>query len=224
MLEKQNLDTFFDADHLKKESEETKINLHSKRVRRTKVFLPIVAVFFIGLLLIIPSLRDQIDELKFDITKPKKGEMEKLHVENMVFYITDGNNKISNFNTDHIDETEPSSKVVKLNAPYGKITTKKDSWIDVASKVGFYNQETKQLNLKERIDFFFSEGMDLSTTDATFDFKKDYSFGNQKIKGKGYLGEIESQGFEYFNETKTLILKGKTRIILNEESFKEKKQ
>ncbi len=223
MSDKQNLDTFFEPEVLKEESEENKINLHSKRVRRTKVFLPIVAVFFIGLLLIIPSLRDQIDELKFDITKPKKGELEKLHVENTVFYITDANNKVSNFNTDHIDETEPSSKIVKLNAPNGKISTKKDSWIDVTSKVGFYNQETKQLSLKEKIDFFFSEGMDLTTTDATFDFHNNRSFGNKRIKGRGYLGEIDSEGFEYFNETKTLILKGKTRIILNEESFKEKK-
>ncbi|MFV0627522.1 MAG: LPS export ABC transporter periplasmic protein LptC [Alphaproteobacteria bacterium] len=224
MLDKQKLDSFFDEEALAEEGKPNEIIRHTKRVRITKTFLPIVGVFFIGLLLIFPSLKNEIDELKFDITKPKKGEMEKLHIENTVFYITDANNKISKFDTPHIDEIEENSKIVKLAEPKGKITTKNDSWIDVKSDVGFFDQESEQLNLKEKITLFFSEGMDIETSDATFDFKKGTAEGKQKIVGDGYLGKLNAQGFEYINDTKTLILKGKTNILLNEGNFKEKKK
>ncbi len=54
-----------------------------------------------------------------DVTLPKKGELEKLHMEETVFYITDADNKVNNFNADKIDETEPGSKLLKLTNPQG---------------------------------------------------------------------------------------------------------
>ncbi|MDD4555760.1 MAG: LPS export ABC transporter periplasmic protein LptC [Alphaproteobacteria bacterium] len=224
MFDKKKLDSFFDASEAQQEQEKSQINRHTQYVRRVKIFLPVIAVFLIGLLLIIPSLKDNIDELKLDITQPKKGELEKLHVENTVFYITDANNKVSNFNTIHIDELEPKSKIVKLTQPEGTINTKSGSWINIKSSEGFFNQATNQLDFKEKIYLFFSDGMNIETSKATADFKKSLTYGNEKITGNGYLGEIDAEkGFEYQSNKKVLILKGKTRIQLDENSFKGKK-
>ncbi|MFR8206612.1 MAG: hypothetical protein ACLU99_09995 [Alphaproteobacteria bacterium] len=77
--------------------------------------MPSIAAVLIGLLLVFPSLKKDTRDFKLDITRPKQGELEKLHVENTVFYITDKDNKVNNFLAQNIDETAPGSKIIKTD-------------------------------------------------------------------------------------------------------------
>lgn len=88
-------------------------------MRWIKLALPSLAALLIGLLIVLPGLQTDDDRFELDVTRPKKGELEKLHMENTVFYITDADNQVNNFNADKIDETEPGSKLIKLINPAG---------------------------------------------------------------------------------------------------------
>lgn len=223
MFDKDKLDSYFEDVKSPKNKVESEVVRHTKIVRLYKLLLPAIATGIIGLILIIPGLRDITSEFTFDITKPKSGEMEKLHVENTVFYITDANNKISNFHTSNIDETAPGSKLVKLTKPKGKLATKNDTTIDINAKVGYYNQTANLLDLEGNIKAFFSEGMTMETEKITYDFNKYMGYGKTPVKGYGVYGDIKAQGLEFFTKDKLIIFKGKSNIKINDRKSKTKK-
>ena len=121
MFDKDKIDSWFNADATADLRDHPAVkdafNRHTRFVRIAKLLLPSAAAVLIGLLLVFPSLKKDIRDFKLDITRPKQGELEKLHVENTVFYITDKNNRVNNFIAERIDETEPGSKLIKLIKP-----------------------------------------------------------------------------------------------------------
>lgn len=216
MIDKDKLDAFFDGSTPKNKKAKDNIAKHTQIVRMSKLILPAIAAGIIGLLLIIPSLKDATNDILFDITKPKFGELEKLHVENMVFNITDADNRVSNFYTPNIDETAPQSKLIKLAKPKGRITLSDDSWIDIKSKVGYFNQTDNVLNLQQAIEADFNKGMLLETTEVFYDFNKSMGYGKKPVTGTGTLGDVRSQGFEINSKKKIITFTGKTFIKVKE--------
>lgn len=97
MFDHRKLDSYFSGDSLGSGGKKTEVSRHTRIIRLTKLLLPAIAALLIGLLILFPSLKKTNDEFSIDITFPKKGELEKLHMENTVFYITDKNNKVNNF-------------------------------------------------------------------------------------------------------------------------------
>lgn len=196
---------------------------HTKIIRMTKLLLPSIAALLVGLLILFPSLKQTNDEFSVDITYPKKGELEKLHMENTVFYITDKDNKINNFTAKSVDETEPGSKLVKLSEPDGVLPSNNDTWINIKAPSGLYNQETSVLNLNNDVDVFYSDGMTAQTQEVTFDFKEGKGWGNKDVVSTGVFGNLTSQGFEFYSKKGLLIFTGKTHITIEEESLKGNK-
>lgn len=217
MPHREKLDDYFEkisAKHKNTISSYTEI--YTKKIRRAKILLPLVASFFIGLLLTIPKMQDEYDELRFDITKPKYGELEKLHVENTVFNITDKDNKVSQFYTKNIDETEPQSKLIKLNEPTGIINASEENWIDVKSSIGYFDQNKNTLTLEDNIDIMLSQGMVLKTKEALIDFNENTTTGNNPVSAFGIYGDVDSEGFLIKNKENIVIFKGKTRVKIKE--------
>lgn len=142
MFDFKKLDVFFAEDSLKKKGRENDRNIvrRTRAVRLVKLLLPAVAAALAGLLIVLPGLQDRSGDLQLNIAKPKDGELEKLHMENTVFYVTDDANRVNNFTADTIDETEPGSKLIKLIRPEGLLPSSDDRWISVKSPVGFYDQ------------------------------------------------------------------------------------
>lgn len=87
MFDKEKIDSYFNWDSqlpaARRNSEST--SRHTRFVRLAKLLLPSIAAVLIGLLLVFPSLKKDTRDFKLDITRPKQGELEKLHVENTVF-------------------------------------------------------------------------------------------------------------------------------------------
>ncbi|MDR1694918.1 MAG: LPS export ABC transporter periplasmic protein LptC [Lactobacillaceae bacterium] len=224
MLEKNRLDTYFEDTTSPKNKKLSDVAKHTKFVRLSKLFLPIIAAAIVGMLLIIPALKEAADEIDLNFAKPKYGDFEKLHVENTTFYITDEDNKVSNFYTIGIDETFPGSKLIKLTNPQGTVNTKNDKWVSLKSTVGFYNQNTNFLDLKENTEVVFSDGMEVKTEKVAFDFSKSFGHTDTPVIGHGVFGDINSESMEFDAKTKVIIFKGKTSIKINENSFKGNKK
>ena len=220
MFDHRKLDSYFSGDSLGSGGKKTEVSRHTRIIRLTKLLLPAIAALLIGLLILFPSLKKTNDEFSIDITFPKKGELEKLHMENTVFYITDKNNKVNNFTAKNVDETEPGSKLVKLIDPDGVLPSEDGSWINIKSPVGYFNQNTHVLNLINQVDVFYSDGMTARTEEATFDFKAGKGWGDKEVTSEGVFGTLKSQGFEFYTEKGLLIFTGKTYITVEEESLK----
>ena len=221
MVDLKKIDTYFNEDSKLSTSpaEPQPLLKHSRFVKLAKLALPSIAAVLIGLLLLFPSLRQDARDFKLDITRPKRGELEKLHVENTVFYITDKDNKVNNFVASNIDETAPGSKLVKLTKPEGILPLDKDRWINIKAPLGFFNQTNNLLELKEQVEMFYSEGMSIITSSAFVDFNAAKGYGKEPVKGQGFLGDLEADGFEFSTKDDILIFKGHNDITIKEESF-----
>lgn len=220
MLDLEKLDSYFNADseqpvHKKRPL----VSRYSRFVKLAKLALPGIAAVLIGLLLLFPSLKKDMRDFKLDITRPKQGELEKLHVENTVFYITDRDNKVNNFVASNIDETEPGSKLVKLTKPEGIMPLDENRWVNIKAPIGYFNQKTNLLELKEDVELFYSEGMNVNTSSAFFDFNTSRSYGRSPVIGQGFLGNLRAEGFEYSADADILTFTGHNDITIKEESF-----
>ncbi len=219
MFDHQKLDSYFSGEN-ELAPRKDEVSRHTKFIRLAKLLLPAVAALLIGLLIIYPGLKQTNGEFSIDITLPTKGELEKLHMENAVFYITDKDNKVNNFTAESIDETEPGSKLVKLISPDGIIPSAENQWVNIKAPVGYFNQSTNVLNLLEKVDAYYSDGMTAKTTEATFDFNASKGYGNQPVSAEGTMGTLRSQGFEFYSKRGLLIFTGKTYITIDENSLK----
>lgn len=220
MFDHEKLDSYFSGKPLSQDSKNS-VSRHTRIIRMTKLLLPAIAALLVGLLILFPSLKQTNDEFAIDITYPKKGELEKLHIENTIFYITDKDNKVNNFTADNVDETEPGSKLIKLVNPDGVLPSSNGAWINIKSPTGYYNQETNVLDLVENVDVFYSDGMTSKTEEMTFDFKEGKGYGDKPVTADGVFGKLQSQGFEFYSKQDLLIFTGKTYITVEEESMKE---
>ncbi len=222
MFDLKQLDNYFNADAKQKTSPlNSSTDKHSCKVKRAKLILPSVAAVLIGIILIYPSIKKDSSEFELNITLPKKGELEKLHVENTVFYITDKDNKVNNFVASNIDETSPGSKLIKLSKPEGIIPLDDERWVNIKAPIGLFNQNTNLLELQQNIEIFYSEGMSLSTSSAFFDFNTSKGYGAKQVIGNGFMGNIKSEGFEFLAKDHILIFNGHTNININEESIRK---
>lgn len=216
----RQLDKYFNSSSSGLTSQRSVLNRYSRIVKLAKIAFPTIAALLIGMLLIYPSLQKDTRDFKLDITLPKHGELEKLHISNTTFYITDKNNKVSNFIARNIDETKPGSKLVQLTSPEGIIPQDNERWLTIKSPLGFFNQNKNILELRQNVELFYSEGMNINTSSAFFDFNNQKGYGKAPINGQGFLGDFKSQGFEIDSKENILILKGYTEITIKEESLK----
>ena len=221
MFDKSKLDAYFSGENINAGSKNSELSRHTKFIRLTKLLLPSLAALLIGLLIIFPSLKQTNDEFTIDITLPKKGELEKLHMENTIFYITDKDNKVNNFTAQNVDETAPGSKLIKLTNPDGVLPMKEEAWVNIKSPLGYYNQNTNILTLQNNVDMFYSDGMTGKTEEMTFDFNAGKGWGNKEVTSEGVFGTLQSQGFEFYSKKNLLIFMGKTYITVEEESLKD---
>ena len=147
MFDTTKIDAYFNGEKEFSPQKENSLTRRAKIMRWIKIALPSIAALLIGLLIVMPGLQTESERLAVDITRPKKGELEKLHMEQTSFYITDANNKVNNFNADNIDETEPGSKLLKLKNPSGILPNADNTWVNIQSPNGYYNQNTSLLRL-----------------------------------------------------------------------------
>ena len=183
-------------------------------MRIMKLLLPCIAAGLLGLLIIYPKLKEDIKEFSLDMTIPRTGELEKLHVENTVFHITDKDNKVHNITAENIDETEAGSKLVKIINPEGIFPSSNDAWINLKAPTGYYNQNNNQLKLADNVTIYHSDGLDLSIPYFTFDFNKSFGFADAPVNASGEIGELQSEGLKVYHKENLIVFTGKTTIDL----------
>lgn len=204
MVDTKKIDSYFTQgipSYIKEEVSDKR----AAKVRLVKLILPAFAAIILGIMVIFPLLKKTENNLNFDITLPKKGELEKLHIENTVFNITDADNKISRITADNIDETEPQSKVVKLVNPRGKLPLKNGAFADMHSTSGFFDQKHNRITMLDDVFINYNDEMDIKTSRATYDFNQHRGKGNAEIEAEGIHGKMRAQSFEF--DTKNEIYK-----------------
>lgn len=219
MLDPKEIDTYFNADAIKKKIAATKIMRHSRKVLLAKLTLPAIAAILAVTLIVLPNLKEDIKDFGLDFAIGK-GDIEQLNIKNTTMYVTDEKNRVNNFVAQQVQETQAKSKIYNLQKPEAMMPLDEVEWINIKSPNGIFDQNTSLLTLQNNVEIFYSKGMNISTKEASFDFEKSYGYSNYPVTGEGFIGEISSQGFEYKGADNILSFTGKTHILINEESLK----
>ena len=220
MLKPEEIDNYFHTSVGFKKNASHLTLRHSRKVKLAKLLLPSLATVLVVTLLTLPAIRKDSKEFALDFTI-NKGDIEKLNVEKTTVYVTDKNNRVNNFIATQVNETAPGSQLYKLSSPEAVMPLNDKEWISIRSPGGLYNQQTGVLHLQNNVEAFFSKGMNIHTSEAFLDFKKSKGYSNTLIKGDGFLGKIDSQGFEFSSDTHILTFLGKTSIIIDEQNIKK---
>lgn len=215
MFDVKKIDSYFDNSSLLNRQEDSKKNRRAVKVRLVKLLLPCFAAIILGLMILLPYMKTTQTPLNFDITMPKKGELEKLHMENTKFNITDTDNKISNFTADNIDETEPQSRVIKLVNPKGKIPLKNGGFADMHSPSGFFDQANNKITMLEDVFINYNDEVNIKTKNVTYDFNTHKGHGSSPIVADGIYGKLKAQSYEADTKNEIYTLYGNSLIDIN---------
>lgn len=192
----------------------------SRAVRSAKILLPIIAGVFGMTLLILPTLKKDINEFTIDLIFPE-GDIEKMNVEKTTLYYTDANGKINNFIAKEIKEISTDSQTYNLINPEANIPLNNDEWINIRSSTGIYRHTSSSLELPQQVELFYNKGLNIVTQDFFYDFGKSIGFSRKPVIGDGFLGKFNSEGIEISTQNNILSLIGKTSIFINEETLKK---
>lgn len=211
-----DLDDFFNGKKTLDNKTGDQLSVRAKILRFLKLAMPSVAAVLVAMVLLFPSLKKNTVVSDFDVTLPKKGELEKLHIEQTEFSMTDKDNKVSKFTADRIDETEAGSKLMKIINPKGKLPAGNDGqFVYVDSDIGYFNQAENYIQAKQNVKAVYDGGTTVLTEEADYNFNTQYGKGNQDIYAYGDWGKLWAQGFEVYQPQKLIILTGKSKIDSN---------
>ena len=219
MLDPREIDNYFNADAQKKKTSASKLARHTRKVMLAKHTLPTIAAVLALTLIVLPSIKNDIKEFGIDFTIGK-GEFEQLNIKNTTMYVTDEKNRVNNFVAKQVQETYTNSKIYNLQTPEGMMPLDDIEWINIKSPKGVFDQNTSILTLLDTVEMFYSKGMNISTKEASFDFNKSYGYSSYPVTGDGFIGKVNSQGFEYNGKDNILSFVGKTHILIKEDALK----
>lgn len=218
MVDIKEIDSFFEnTKSFKKaayQNADGPFHPRQRRLRLLKLLMPSIAAVLISLVLIFPHLKNNSPLVEYDLTAPKAGELEKLHVEKTSFSVTDSDGKISSFTADLMEETEPSSKIVKLTNPKGQIALDDEGrFADIKADIGYYNQTENIVKAEQNLVAVYDKDTTIKTNMAEYDFKKATGFGPQKVFASGTWGKLWADGFFYDKNAETLRLNGHSKMV-----------
>ena len=219
MFDSQKIDSYFAPSIASSKTKKSTVSRRERIIMLTKLALPSLAALLIGVLILLPQFNKDINDMTSGLITPHKGELEKFHMENSIFYITDNKNMVNNFNADTLDETAPGSKIIKMINPKGTIPTAQKDEVTIQSPIGYYDQNNKLLTLQSGVNLDYSTGLTTTTEEMFFDFNISKAYGVKPINSKSDSIEVNAEGFEYYKDKNLLIYTGKTHITIQSENI-----
>jgi lipopolysaccharide transport protein LptA len=210
----KQIDSFFNGDRAFEEKDRPQISRRAKILHFLKVAMPSAAAVLVAGVLLWPTFKKETVIADFDMTLPKKGELEKLHIEQSSFAVTDKNNKVSTLTADQVDETETGSNVMKIINPKGDLPLgDQDERVKIDSEIGYFDQKANTVRSEKNVKAVTSQGTTVLTESADYDFNKAYGKGDKDVYAFGDWGKLKAEGFEYHQTNDLLILNGKSTIF-----------
>ncbi|MFI3242227.1 MAG: LPS export ABC transporter periplasmic protein LptC [Alphaproteobacteria bacterium] len=209
MFDKNKIDSFFDNPIDVKSNKRTL----SEKIR---ILFPLVALVLLSLLVVVPIIKNQETSFAFQITIPKKGELEKLMVDKLDFYITNKDNQVQNFKAKHIEEVDAENKITKLDDLDAVFNNNVGDWLNMKTNEGYFYQNQNLLKLPNIVDIFYTQGFEMNATEVVADFNTNKVFSKAPTFGEGFLGDVEADGFEIDLKKEIITFIGNVKLKKSE--------
>lgn len=179
-----------------------------------KVLLPAAAAVFIMLLLAWPELTPDKDSLDLDLSDLAIDQPEALTMLNARFAGIDSRNQPFLVTADVASQETDDESVIALELPRADITLEDGTWVALSARDGLYDRDQQTVDLVGEVSFFHDKGFELHTDKARFDLDEGTATSRETVTGQGVFGQIESMGFDSFNQGDRINFSGPTRLLL----------
>lgn len=190
---------------------------YSQLVSWGKVALPAVAVVLAALVVIWPQLeRVGDDAFSIGIASIGRRGVNMEQVVNARFFGTDSDRQPYSVTADLAEETEPGSRVVRLEHPQADMTLNDGAWMMMSAQQGLYHQQTSLLELSDQVSLYHDQGYELHTDQATIDMPHGKAEGSSPVQAQGPFGTLRAEGFKIDRQAETVTFTGKAHLTLRE--------
>jgi len=179
-----------------------------------KVLLPAAAAIFIMLLLAWPELTPGKEGFDLDLSELTIDQPEGLTVLNARFTGLDSRNQPFLVTADVASQAPDNDSVITLELPKADITLQDGTWVALSARDGLYDRVRQTVDLVGQVSFFHDRGFELHTATAQFDLNKGTAMSRETVTGQGVFGQIESTGFDSFDQGDRIIFSGPSRLLL----------
>jgi hypothetical protein len=225
------------ADKHIKPGDQSKAELHSKRVNFIKRFFIKLIIISLLLVLFLPLINKNWGGFKLNLQKKESQEesaesntdLENYEdiksgsnsssdkdmpvMDNPQFYGNDDNTQPYNITADTgISVSE--RKIVLVNIG-GKITLQNNSQIKVKADQGDYFVKDREVSLNGGVKINFNDEYLLSTDSAYIKLKENMATGSEKVTIDGSIGDIIANGFNIRNSGEEILFFGGVEMISN---------
>lgn len=194
-----------------------KKRMHEKTERRsiklTKLILFCLAALLVALVMLIPNLQKTNSDFTSSLLNNIPKDVEKLEIINPKIFGVDKKNQPFSISCLSAKETEPKSRIVRLESPKADILFNDDSFITVSANSGLFYQKTNTLVLEGQTDLYHDNGYQAQASEVNIDLKNGIMSSKKGIEANGPAGKIIAGGFEFYKMEDKYIFFDKPKII-----------
>lgn len=188
---------------------------HSRFVFFLRIVLPSIAALLIGLLILWPQLQAQKEGFSLaDMNLEQFSFPDDQVMENPRLFVVDDDNRPVNVTAKTAKEAgDAEGRKVLLNTVEADMMLKQDVWVALDAQKALYSQDENRIELQEKVNIYSDKGYELETTQAFVNVNNKEIIGNQKTKGQGPSGYVESDGFAVYEGGNRLAFTGNVRLF-----------
>lgn len=105
-------------------------------------------------------------------------------------------------------------ELYQLDQPKADITLGDGSWVALTAKDGLYRRVDRVLRLRGEVSLFHDSGTEFVTETALVDLAGRAAEGDERVRGHGPFGLLESEGFRILEEGDRVVFTGRSRLTL----------
>ena len=184
---------------------------HSRRVRRLRVLLPVIAGLLLAGFIGVATLRS-VDEsflLRFaGLTRDGEG----LRMVNPSFSGLDSSGRAFLVTADSAEQDEVRNDRIDLVRPLAQAAVDTPEQATVTSERGVFFNNEKLLNLSGDVVMLYGGDYVFRTEKASLSFEDKRMYGDEPIEGEGPAGRLRADGFEAFDDGGRLLFSGDVRM------------
>jgi lipopolysaccharide export system protein LptC len=187
---------------------------YTRRVRRLRLLLPIIALIIVGVVFAWPKM-DQIKPEVVAATAPHKqtGSNELIKPK---FMGQDSNNQPYTVTADSAVQSTEDPDAILLEQPRGHTALADGMTVEVQSAKGAYRQKAQRLTLENNVRLSNSQGYYLDGSRVTVDMITHKAWSDQPVQGAGPAGTIRATGLQADTTTGVLVFTGPATLTLND--------
>lgn len=192
-------------------------NSYSLFVGFMKLALPAIGIGLLLLIVIWPQFMQE-GRLAIESLEVTEQDLTSRKMLNPRYESYDSDERPFNITADLAEQDPQRNALINLTAPKARLQMDSGKWVSVDAPKGTYNEKNEIIRLDGGVNLLHDDGMTIDTQKAMVDVKNGVAESNTATTGVSDKGTLEGEGFRIVDEGRVIILKGKSKVVLYEQT------